>query len=177
MGRFTRVFVVGPMGAGKTSVGLELSTLLGFKFFDTDLLLEQKHKLSIVDIFKNFGAAYFRAQESVLLENISNQSNTVIATGGGSILCAKNRLILQQRGIVSYLTVNNNEQLRRLAAVSNRPLLPDNLEQRAVYLANNILERHKMYEEVADFVIDTTHDNIRSLAQKLKILVQDKICI
>jgi shikimate kinase len=177
MDKYGRIYLIGPMGAGKTSVGMELSLLLDCNFLDADILLEQKSRLSITNMFQEYGEAYFRDQEALLLENISKHQNVIIATGGGSILHTKNRELLKSSGIVCYLQVDLLDQIQRLNRSINRPLLPNDLYNRAVYLLQSRTERQNLYKQTADIAIDTTGDNVKSVAQKLRqLIIEETIC-
>jgi len=133
------------MGAGKTTVGTQLAELLNLDFIDTDLLLEQQFDSSIVDIFQNYGMQFFRHQESRVLAQSISTPNSVIATGGGCILDPSNRQLLQQHGLVCYLTVSTVVQRQRLAGCNTRPL----------YLSATMSDRAPLYASVADFSINT----------------------
>ena len=120
----SRIFLVGAMGAGKTSVGSKLAELLHLDFLDIDQVIEQRLQQTISHIFHNYGEPYFRKHEELVLDHISIQSNLVLATGGGSILSVQSREHLQTRGIVCYLKVNPTQQEQRLKSLAQYRYCP-----------------------------------------------------
>lgn len=166
-----RIFLVGPMGAGKSSVGKELSNLLGLKFLDSDHLFSAQHSLSINEYYYLNGEEKFRTQESLLLAHITQYNNIILATGGGSILCARTRKCLQQRGLVCYLKVSIQQQMQRLQNDNTRPALPP-LNQRYDFFSRMLAQRAPLYEAIADFSIETDNKTIELLAQQLAGLIE-----
>lgn len=144
----TNLVFIGPMGAGKTSIGRRVARRFGLRFVDVDQLLEQRTGAPIPLIFECEGEAGFRTREKDLIAEICAGDGQLIATGGGAVLDAENRRALTERGFVVYLKVSVEEQLRRLRRDRSRPLLqaPDR-EQRLRALA---IEREPLYAEVAD---------------------------
>lgn len=163
----SRVYLIGPMGAGKTSVGRELSFLLGYKFIDSDQIILEQEKNSISHIFKTFGEDYFRHKESALLYSLIQQENIVLATGGGAVLLPCNRLLLQYSGTVIYLHLSIAEQIRRLKTSPDRPLLPESLEDWPIFLANYNSQREPLYTSIADHTFATEGKNIKKLAEHI----------
>ena len=145
--------LVGPMGAGKTSIGKRLAHALMLEFVDADRLLESRTGASIADIFACEGEPGFRRRESALLAELLAGHGRLIATGGGVVLAAANRERLMRDACVVHLHVSVDEQLRRLARDRSRPLLQS--EDRAQLLAAMALERDPLYAEVADLRLDT----------------------
>lgn len=147
------LFLVGMMGAGKTTIGRSLARLLNHEFVDLDHELEARCGVRVSIIFEIEGEEGFRRRESVLLDECSRRSGIVMATGGGAILSAENRRILQERGVVIYLRANAEELYRRVARDHNRPLLqtPDP-RQRIRHLLE---QREPLYEQVANVTIET----------------------
>ncbi len=141
MGRGKRnIYLVGPMGSGKTTIGQRLAQRLGLEFFDSDQEIESRTGVSINLIFEIEGEAGFRKRESSMLKELS--------TGGGAVLSAGNRKLLRQTGTVIYLETPVKRQLQRLRRDVSRPLLktPD----RARKLEEMAEKRNPLYEEVAD---------------------------
>lgn len=145
---------IGPMGAGKTSIGRRVARRFGLRFVDVDQLLEQRTGAAIPLIFECEGEAGFRAREKDLIAEICAGEGQLIATGGGAVLDADNRRALAERGFVVYLKVSVEEQLRRLRRDRSRPLLqaPDR-EQRLRALA---AEREPLYAELAELTFQSS---------------------
>jgi shikimate kinase len=161
----TSVFLVGPMGAGKSTIGRRLARRMGFAFFDVDRVLEERTGADIPLIFELEGEDGFRSREKALLDELTLQSKTVVATGGGAVLDADNRCRLKSRGFVVYLKTSIDEQLRRLAHDRQRPLLqtPDRRER----LESLRRERELFYQEVADLVLETDRQRIHRVVQQI----------
>lgn len=147
------LFLVGMMGAGKTTIGRGLARLLNHEFVDLDHELEARCGVRVSIIFEIEGEEGFRRRESALLDECSRRTGIVMATGGGAILSAENRRFLQERGVVIYLRANAEELYRRVARDHNRPLLqtPDP-RQRIRHLLE---QREPLYEQIADVTIET----------------------
>jgi len=145
--------LVGPMGAGKTSIGRMLAARFALEFVDADDELERRTGLRIAGIFEREGEAGFRRRERELLAGLLDGHGRVIATGGGAVLDGGTRRRLRERGFVIHLQVSVERQLERLADDRTRPLLagPD----RAATLHAISLARGPLYHEVADLVFDT----------------------
>jgi shikimate kinase len=148
-----RVFLVGPMGAGKTTIGRRLAQVLRRDFLDSDHEIEQRAGASIPLIFEVEGEPGFRAREKAVIAELTQRQHIVLATGGGAVLDADNRRCLVGRGYVVYLCASVDEQLRRTHLDSNRPLL-QTADPRAC-LAQLFEQRDPLYREVADCVVST----------------------
>ena len=147
------IFLVGPMGAGKTTVGRRLAERLNKEFIDSDHEIEERTGTTIAIIFDIEGEDGFRKREARVLQELTALKNTVLATGGGAVLLPENRSLLRERGTVVYLRTTIEEQLRRTRGSRNRPLLDtDEPEERLRELA---LEREALYDSVADVVVDS----------------------
>ena len=144
--------LVGPMGAGKSSIGRRLAGRLGLRFVDADRAIEDATGASVPVIFEIEGEAGFRARERALIAELCAGRGQLIATGGGAVLDADNRQALRARGFVVYLRLGIEQQLRRLARDRARPLLagPDRRE-RLQQLAE---QRVPLYESIADLTFD-----------------------
>lgn len=147
-----RLFLVGPMGAGKSTVGRRLAEALGLRFHDLDDILSRRAGASITEIFDIEGETGFRRREAVLLDEYTRLPGSVLATGGGCVGNAKNRELLTERGFVVYLKTPVELQLKRLRHDTERPLLqaPDRRERLEALAA----ERDPLYESVADLVVE-----------------------
>ena len=154
------------MGVGKTTIGRQLAKLLGYDFVDSDHEIEAKTGATIAWIFDVEGESGFRKREQSLIDELTQRSRIVLATGGGAVIRPENRLALKQRGIAVYLKADVNELLKRTAHDKNRPLLQtDNPREKLTALMD---EREPWYIEVADLVFDTQRKNSSSSASVLQ---------
>ena len=165
-------FLVGPMGAGKSTVGRRLAQALKRRFIDCDKELEQRTGASIPLIFELEGEAGFRTREKALTAELTGLPNIVLATGGGVVLDPDNRRCLSERGFVIYLKTSADEQLRRIGKDPNRPLLQTN-DPRA-RLQSILEQREPLYHEVADLIVCTDGCQARQIAGE--ILQQMRTC-
>ncbi len=159
------IILVGPMGAGKSTIGRRLANLLGREFVDSDKEIEARTGVDIPTIFEFEQENGFRDRESAVIEELTRREGIVLATGGGAILRPANRQHMKERGFVIYLRTSVDEQLRRTAHDKNRPLL-QTADPRAK-LEALLAERGPLYTEVADLIVDTDRGNARALAQRI----------
>ncbi|MBD9376005.1 shikimate kinase [Pseudoxanthomonas sp. PXM04] len=147
--------LVGPMGAGKTSIGKRVAERFGLVFVDADQVIVERAGATIPEIFEHAGEAGFRERETEVLRDLLAGEGRLISTGGGAVLSADNRALLGRRGFVVHLGVSVPAQLKRLARCTNRPLLqrPD----REQVLEEMARTRTPLYAEVADLTLDTDH--------------------
>lgn len=143
-----RVFLVGPMGVGKTTIGKMLARELGLKFVDCDQEIERRSGANIAWIFDVEGESGFRHRETHVLDDLTRQDNVLIATGGGAVLNVDNRSCLKNRGIVVHLDTEVNLLVKRTAKDKKRPLL-QNADPRGV-LEKLKKDRDPLYKEVSD---------------------------
>jgi len=160
------IFLVGLMGAGKTSVGKLLAKRLGKDFYDCDQEIEDATGVKIAVIFEIEGEAGFRARESKMLVELANRANVLIATGGGAVLSACNRKLLADRGIVVYLRAAPLDLWRRTRYDKQRPLLKT--EDRMARFEQLFAERDPLYLEIADIIVDTGSQSVGALASRLE---------
>ncbi|QIL20009.1 shikimate kinase [Thermomonas sp. HDW16] len=163
------IVLVGPMGSGKSHVGRLLATRLGLAFVDVDARIEADAGMPIPAIFASEGEAGFRVRESRMLAGTLAQAGQVIATGGGAVLDAGNRTAMRTASKVVYLQVELQEQLRRLAGDTGRPLL--DVADRAQRLAELQALREPLYREVANLLFDTAHQSPERVAEALAALI------
>jgi shikimate kinase len=160
------IFLVGMMGAGKTSVGKVLARHLGKAFYDCDHVIEERTGVRVPVIFELEGEAGFRVRETAVLEELTGRQDVVVATGGGAVLSPHNREILRARGTVVYLRANVSELWNRTRHDRNRPLL-----QTADPYAR-LCELHAMrdplYREVATVIVETGAQSLKSLVARLE---------
>lgn len=153
MAEHNRIFLVGPMGAGKTTIGKRLAKALKLRFIDCDHELERRTGVSVSVIFEIEGEQGFRERERRLIDELTQLDDIVLATGGGAVLEAGNRTLLQSRGYTIYLYANVQDLLARTRNDTNRPLLkaPD----RAQRIREIVTAREPFYREVARLCVDT----------------------
>ncbi len=167
----SNVFLVGPMGAGKSTIGRLLATELRLDFKDTDKEIEDRSGVDIPWIFDMEGEEGFRNRETAVLEELGRLDNILLATGGGIINKSENRKLLSSNGRVVYLKTSIDEQVRRTNRDKKRPLLQTGDPREVLTALADI--RHPLYDEVADYVIDTDGRSPKSVAQELVRLLSD----
>ncbi|WP_343732036.1 bifunctional shikimate kinase/3-dehydroquinate synthase AroKB [Duganella sp.] len=168
------VFLVGLMGAGKTTIGRILARKLGLKFVDSDHEIEARTGASIPWIFEIEGEASFRRREADVIRELTGQEGLVLATGGGAILNADNRAFLKARGTVIYLRASVNSILQRTAHDKNRPLLQTADPRKK--LEELMAVRDPLYLEIADLIIDTGRPNVQSMVQTILTQLDTLAC-
>jgi shikimate kinase len=157
--------LVGPMGAGKTSIGKRLAARLGLVFVDCDQRLEELTGAPVPVIFECEGEAGFRAREAQLIAELMRGRGQLVATGGGAVLSPANRRELRAGAFVVHLPVGFDEQLERLARDRSRPLLA--VPDRRARLAALAAERGPLYREVADLEFDAGGLGVGTAAARL----------
>jgi shikimate kinase len=157
-----KVFLIGPMGAGKTTIGRHLATELSLPFIDTDHEIEERCGADIPWIFDVEGEEGFRLREHKVLHDICESSPAVIATGGGIIMRGDNRALLREHGVAVYLHATVNQQLSRTGKDRSRPLL--NKGDPKTILTDLMTMRDPLYREVAKVVFPTDNKNPRATA-------------
>ena len=165
----SNVFLVGPMGAGKSTIGRLLASDLRLEFKDTDKEIEDRSGVDIPWIFDMEGEEGFRNRESAMLAELVVLNKILLATGGGVILKPENRRMLASNGRVVYLRASINEQVRRTSRDKKRPLLQKD-DPRQV-LTDLMAEREPLYLEVADYVVETDRRSPKSVADELSELL------
>lgn len=155
------LFLIGPMGAGKTTIGRSLSERLNLSFYDSDRVITERAGADIPWIFDLEGEQGFRDRESVVIDELTQLPGIVLATGGGAVLREENRTCLRSRGLVVYLETSVKQQLIRTAKDKNRPLLqkPD----RRKILEDLLKEREPLYRQTADLVVSTDQQSPKKI--------------
>jgi shikimate kinase len=162
----TNIFLIGLMGTGKTTVGRQLARKLKMEFYDSDRVIEERTGVDIPLIFEKEGEDGFRAREAAIIDELTQKSNIVLATGGGAILNAENRYHLVNRGTVFYLKSNLKTLVERTSKDKNRPLLQSTEPVEAI-LKRLLEQRGPLYEETADYIIETANNSIHSVIQAI----------
>ncbi len=159
------VFLIGPMGVGKTTIGRVLADQLNLRFLDSDREIEESTGADIPWIFDVEGESGFRQRESKMLAELTRQRGIVLATGGGSVLDPANRKHLMSGGFVVYLRASLSQQLERTSRDRNRPLLQTS--NPAARIAELMKVREPLYRETADIVVDTNRRSPRMVSQEI----------
>ncbi len=159
------LFLTGPMGAGKSTIGRQLSQQLRMVFYDSDREIEDRTGVDIPLIFELEGEQGFRKRERLVIDELTCLPNIILATGGGAILDPDNRRHFAERGLVIYLHASVNQQLARTKRDRNRPLLQtENPRQR---LEDLMRMRDPLYREIADLVIDTDGKRVMGVVNQI----------
>ena len=159
------VFLVGPMGSGKSAVGRQLALRLGLDFVDSDEEIKARTGVDIPYIFEREGEAGFRQREAEVIDALTSRQDVLLSTGGGAVLAALSRERLRARGRVVYLRTSVNQQLARTRRGTDRPLL-NNPDPRGT-LERLFAERAPLYEEVAEFVVDTDGRKVKTVVDHI----------
>jgi len=159
------IFLIGPMGSGKTAVGRHLARLFNYTFHDSDADIEAKTGVDIAFIFEKEGEAGFRIRERESIDRLTRLESIVLATGGGAVIDAANRAALAERGVVVYLVTSVNQQIERTRHGRHRPLLHDtDREQRLKELMGR---RAELYVQIADLTITTDGRRVQLVAEEI----------
>ena len=159
------IFLVGPMGAGKSTIGRALAKDLKLEFFDSDEVIEQRAGADIAWIFDIEGEEGFRQREIKIIDELTQKQNIVLATGGGVIISPENRSVLAGRGTVIYLKTSLEQQYERTKRDTRRPLLQtDNLTERLEELRD---ERQPYYEDLSDVSFETDKLTVKAVANNI----------
>jgi shikimate kinase len=160
------IFLVGPMGAGKSTIGRHLADQLHLDFFDSDQEIERRTGADIAWVFDIEGEEGFRLREETVISDLTEKQGIVLATGGGSIISKEVRNKLSARGIVVYLETPIEKQLARTQRDKKRPLLQTDEDSKDV-LVRLADERDPLYSEVSDFVVRTDEQSAKVVANQI----------
>ena len=167
----SNIVLIGFMGSGKSTIGKRLSQLINKKFLDIDERIQHNSKMTIQEIFQNFGEPFFRSKEHDLVKELDYHSNLVVATGGGIVLDQRNMVLLSRSGFIVYLKCNFDTIVQRVKAENNRPLFTlENLTE----FENLFASRIRLYEESAHFTIEVKGKTIDQLSAEIAQVVKKK---
>ncbi|MDO4249563.1 MAG: shikimate kinase [Neisseria sp.] len=159
------IFLIGLMGAGKTTLGKKLAQDLQCQFYDSDHVIMDRTGVSIPTIFELEGEEGFRNRESAVIDELTQEKPIILATGGGAVLRPENRRYLHERGVVFYLSASPDVLLARTRSDKSRPLLQ--VADPYVKLQELLEKRDALYRETAHFVIDAGEDGCHKTAEKI----------
>lgn len=159
------VYLIGPMGSGKTAVGRQLARLLRSDFYDSDVEIERRTGVDIPYIFEKEGEAGFREREREMIDSLTRLQAVVIATGGGAVLLPENRQNLAERGRVVYLKTSVEQQLDRTRHGRQRPLLYT--KDPEARLRELMMQRAPLYESIAAITVVTDGRHVRAVADEI----------
>jgi shikimate kinase len=159
------LFLIGPMGAGKSAVGRQLAKVLHLHFVDSDDEIEQRTGVDIPFIFEKEGEEGFRKREARAIDDLSQKEGVILATGGGAIVNPESRNQLGARGYVVYLQTSVAQQVSRTEKGRERPMLQDG--DREKMLTELMEARDPMYREIADLIVDTDGRRVNAVAQEI----------
>lgn len=159
------IFLIGPMGSGKSAVGRALARLCGCRFLDSDAEIERRTGVDINFIFEKEGEPGFRAREREVIDDLTRLPGIVLATGGGAVLLAENRAALAGRGIVVYLEASIEQQVERTRRGKHRPLLL--AAEPALRLAELMQVREALYRGCARIVVRTDRRKVTAVAEEI----------
>jgi len=161
------IYLIGPMGTGKTAVGKQLARLLEQPFIDSDAEIEHHAGVDIPFIFEREGEAGFRQREREVLADLCQREGIVMATGGGAVLAPENRKLLHDTGTVVYLQTSLAQQLQRVGKGRGRPLLKGgDLAQRLTELR---AAREPLYREISDITLSTDNRRVPRVAELIMV--------
>ena len=163
------IVLCGMMGVGKSSVGVCIAERTGRMWYDTDVVITDRHG-RISDIFEFYGEAHFRSLETEIVRELSERDGLVISTGGGLVLKPENNEMLKRNGKIFFLRATFETLLKRVRADETRPLLK-NTGKTAATLGKLLAERTPVYEHVADYIVDTDGRTIEEIADEIVALV------
>jgi len=174
--RMKRIFLIGYMGCGKTTVGSLLALKLGYSFIDLDTYIENRYVKKIAEIFAEKGENTFREIEHRMLAEVSELENVVVSTGGGAACFFNNIEIMNKSGISVYLKLSAKKLAERLhKAKAMRPLIKDKTdEELPVFISDGLSKREKFYMQ-ASFIINNEDMDPTPVCDKIISIVNNQL--
>ena len=164
------IFLIGLMGAGKSTIGKQLARSLGKQFRDSDNEIEQKTGVSIDVIFDIEGEQGFRRRETDILKQLVEERGVVLATGGGAVLATENQRFLRNNGLIIYLRASAEQLASRIRRDRHRPLLRS--VDKLATIRELMAQRDPVYQELAELVIETDNRSIARVVREISKRVQ-----
>ncbi|MCW8931172.1 MAG: shikimate kinase AroK [Gammaproteobacteria bacterium] len=168
----SNIILIGPMGAGKTTIGRQIARRLSFDFYDSDREIEERTGVTIPLIFELEGEEGFRRREEKIISDLTNKTNIVLATGGGAVLRKENQQALKRSGTIVYLCAGIDDLLERTSKDKNRPLLQTDDPRKK--LQSILTEREPIYRELADIILQTNKMTVHTAVKELEELISQK---
>lgn len=165
------IFLIGPMGAGKSTIGRQLAQMLGMNFIDSDAEIETRAGADIDWIFDIEGEAGFRKREEKMINELTQEQGIVLSTGGGSVISKENRNMLSARGIVIHLETTVEKQFERTQRDTKRPLLQNDDPRKTLEELAKV--RNPLYEEIADITLQTDEQSAKLMASQIIDLIDN----
>lgn len=163
------IYLIGFMGAGKSTVAKELVAAVGAKGVEMDQLIEDQQNMPITEIFERYGEKHFRDLETELLESLAKEENLVVSCGGGSVLRDENTVLMKENGCIVLLTAEPETIYERVKNSTNRPILNGNMN--VEYIRSLMEKRRERYESVADIRVATDGKDIKTICAEILSLV------
>lgn len=167
------IYLIGPMGAGKTSIGRKLAEKMGLTFYDSDQVIEERTGIDIPWIYDIEGEEGFQQREIKVISELTKLKGILLATGGGTVATAENREALLKNGITIYLKTSLDDQIERIKHSKKRPLVTAKDERRQV-LKNLRSKREPLYEQLAHITYDTDGKSVQRVVSEILKILQEK---
>jgi len=171
MKRPTKVFLIGPMGAGKSTIGKQLASALGLEFVDSDNVIKERTGVDIATIFEYEGEEGFRKREAKSIDELTQMENIVLATGGGAVTTPEAANYLASRGFVIYLECSPAQQHERTLHDKNRPLIQTDNPKATLEKLMEV--RDPLYRETADLVVSTEKRSSSSVVKDVLMYLDE----
>lgn len=167
------IVLIGPMGAGKTSIGKALSREIGWEFYDSDQVIEERAGVELLWIYDLEGEEGFHRREQKVIGDLMQKRNIILATGGSTVAIAENRQAISRNGVIIYLSTSLDDQLVRTGYSKKRPLSAE-VEERRSILKRLYDEYVQLYEALADIIYNTDHKSTHTAVTDLVKLIKEQ---